>query len=352
MSYLPGVIEGFYGRPWPQAERLATVRWMAGAGLGSYVYAPKADAHLRRNWRQAHAPADWNDLLELRDAAAAAGVRFGVGFSPWGLQQHMTAADAAALREAVTRLNSLAPDLLCILFDDMPGGNADLAARQLAVVAEILSVSDAADYAVCPTYYSQDPVLEELFGACPEHYLQTLSDGLPETTAILWTGRRVISPDYRPADFEWLRERCRRPVILWDNCAANDGRLSSRHLRLRPFGSHPAELRNWCAGHWVNPMNQPELARMVLASLGELYRHPDRSLDAVWRSRLDASPALLGVLLERDADRFQNGGLDALAAHERDRLIAEYRASRTAAGVEIAAWLAGEYAFDPNCLND
>ena len=46
-----GVIEGFFGRPWPHRERLAAVAFLAKAGYDFYLYAPKADARLRRHWR-------------------------------------------------------------------------------------------------------------------------------------------------------------------------------------------------------------------------------------------------------------------------------------------------------------
>ena len=53
-----GLIEGFYGRPWPMADRVAAVRALAPHGYGFYLYAPKADALLRRRWRELHPEAE------------------------------------------------------------------------------------------------------------------------------------------------------------------------------------------------------------------------------------------------------------------------------------------------------
>ena len=78
-----GLIEGFYGRPWTWAERAETVAFLGPRGYGFYLYAPKADPYLRRRWREPH-PADTATALAgLADRVRAAGVRFGVGLSPF-----------------------------------------------------------------------------------------------------------------------------------------------------------------------------------------------------------------------------------------------------------------------------
>src|SRR2546428_9329840 len=45
--FLAGVIEGFYGQPWSQPERLELFDWMAAWGLNCYLYAPKDDLKQR-----------------------------------------------------------------------------------------------------------------------------------------------------------------------------------------------------------------------------------------------------------------------------------------------------------------
>lgn len=353
MSFLLGVIEGFYGQPWPQAERLNTLAWMPGAGLNTYVYAPKADRHLRRDWRRPHEPDAWRELLTLRQTAGDADVSFGLGFSPWGLQQHMGWAEAAALRQAVQRLNRLQPDLFCILFDDMPGGRSDLAERQLAVIEEVLSVSTASCHMICPTYYSQDPILEELFGAMPADYLQQLGEGVPAETGLLWTGRKVLSSGYRQEDIDWVTERSGLPVVLWDNYPVNDGRKTSDFLHLSPFRERPWQIQQWCAGHLSNPMNQAALSRRVLASLGQLYQQREHYRPVVaWEAMLADCPPALANLLQRDRSCFEEQGLSSLDERQRQRLSGQYRRVPDSAAVEIAAWLDGVYQFDPDCLND
>jgi hypothetical protein len=352
--YLCGVIEGFYGRVWPWAERHALIDFLAAQQLNTYVYAPKADSQLRRDWHGEHDAAGFDRLLALRAACRERGVQFGIGLSPWGLQAAYTGADRAALRRKFAQLNRLDADLLCVLFDDMPGSFAQLASRQLAIVEDIAALSNARRFAMCPTYYSFDPVLEQLFGAMPANYLEDLGRGLSAQVEVFWTGSHVLAPGFTRADIDAVAARIGRKPLLWDNYPVNDGRKSSRFLHLQPVVDRPAGLRDWCAGHLANPMNQPRLSRLPLASLALSYRLGDAyDAAAVWCQQLRDMPDRgLARLLERDAELFQRAGLDTLDAERRRCLAAEYRALADVAAAEIADWLDEAYRFDPECLND
>ena len=55
---ISGVIEGFYGRPWTEAQRIEMMDWIAAAGMNLYVYAPKDDVKLRARWREPYTDAE------------------------------------------------------------------------------------------------------------------------------------------------------------------------------------------------------------------------------------------------------------------------------------------------------
>jgi hypothetical protein len=57
-------------------------------------------------------------------------------------------------------------------------------------------------------------------------------------------------------------------------------------------------------------------------------------------------------LLRRDAERFQQAGLDRIDADERQRLLADYRQMADPAALEVIEWLQEQYRFDPACLTD
>jgi hypothetical protein len=350
-----GVIEGFYGRTWPQSTRLQLLARFPEWGLGAYVYAPKADRLLRRDWRQLYGPQQLAELAELREQCRRHGLLFGIGLTPWGLQSRYGAEDRQALQRKLRQLDTLRPDLLGILFDDMPGEFCGLGARQAVIARDALDAfSQSPRLLVCPTYYSFDPVLEQLFGRMPAGYLAELGAGLPAQADLLWTGPHVLSREYTREHMAAVTARMGRAPVLWDNYPVNDGRKSSRFLNLRPVSGRPWQLRQWSRGHLANPMNQPLLSTIALASLGCSYAERD-AFDPE-RFRAEQVPRLVGVetaaLLQRDLALFQDEGLDSLAPARRTALAREYRALETPAATEVAEWLEGAYAFDPACLTD
>src|SRR5579875_607546 len=44
-TYIKGIVEGFYGKPWSQAERINMFTFMAHNHFSTYVYAPKDDRY-------------------------------------------------------------------------------------------------------------------------------------------------------------------------------------------------------------------------------------------------------------------------------------------------------------------
>ena len=51
MNAYAGVIEGFYGIPlWDRGSRLSYPSWLREHGFSFYIYAPKNDVFLRKQW--------------------------------------------------------------------------------------------------------------------------------------------------------------------------------------------------------------------------------------------------------------------------------------------------------------
>ncbi len=347
-EFLAGVVEGFYGRPWSRQLRLDYAGILRQLGLNSYLYAPKADPYLRKQW-QSDWPADeWHQLQELARHYAAEGVKFGVGLSPFVLYASYGALERRQLRDKIHRLNQLAAPLLAVLFDDMPGAQADLAGRQAEIVADICAWTNASRVLVCPTYYSFDPVLERYFGQRPADYWTALGSRLPVAIDILWTGNEVCSPTVAAADLERARDTLGRPVVLWDNYPVNDGAVRSRHLYLDPLARRECSDSAVLRGHFCNPMIQGLCSVPALLGLARLY--------AAGRDVPEGVPAsVLGAevwdQLQQDCALFREVGLD-MPEPRRQALETLYRGLPGAAAAEVVRWLRGEDAFDPACLTD
>ena len=351
MRFGCGLVEGFYGRRWSWAMRHSWVDFLSDHGLESYCYAPKSDPWLRRNWRQRMPLYHRKHLRQLRDHCRDREVLLALGLSVPGLQQDR--ALDALFRRRLNDCLELEPDMLCLLFDDMHAAER-AAGRQLEIAQQASDVlAGRTALLICPTWYSDDPRLVELYGPMPPDYLETLGRGLPTEVGVLWCGEQVCSKQHDPAALARVERRLQRKPVLWDNYPVNDGRLTADYLHLGPFRDRPADIWQHCDGHWANPMIQGELSKLPLASLATLYRlGTEYRPEAAWEQLLAelCSPAL-ATLLRRDQRLFQEHGLKQLGTSQRAALRRDYRALKDSAmAAEICRWLAGGDRFDPAVL--
>lgn len=338
-----GLIEGFYGRPWEWTERHDTIDFLGDHGIAFYLYAPKPDAYLRRRWREDHPQEVAERLAKLASHARDAGVRFGVGLSPYEIYRSFDADARAALDRKLEFLDDLGIDDLALLFDDMRGDFPDLATRQMEVAERVAARTGADRLIVCPSYYSDDPTLDRVFGQRPDGYLAQLGEGLDPRIEIFWTGPEVIAREIADGHIERLTETLQRAPFLWDNYPVNDGPRLSRFLHVRGFTGRPAWLAGSVAGHAVNGALQPVLTRVPLLTLLASYAEGNDYdyLQATRQAAHTVLGATLGDRLVEDLVLLQDTGLDTLGDKE-DRLRERYDADAPGAR-EIIAWLDGEY---------
>ena len=340
-----GVIEGFYGPMWNWQERRQLVRSLAPHGYKFYLYAPKADAFLRRRWQEPHPAAEAGELAEFGRFCRSEGVRFGIGLSPFEIFNRFDDQAREALARKLTWLDRIGIDELAILFDDMRADTPDLARTQADIVAWVRERTDASQLSVCPSYYSDDPVLDRVFGERPSDYLATLGRTLDHSVNIFWTGEEVCSREISPGHLKRVGDLLRRKPVLWDNYPVNDGDRMSRHLHLRSFTGRPAANAAHLAGHGINPALQPTLSTIPAITLAESYRlGPDYQYGQAFRH---AAREVLGrELAERihaDLLVLQDAGLGRIGDEKRQSLLHTYDAFDHPAASEILRWLMGEF---------
>ena len=338
-----GVIEGYYGKPWSWPEREDTMRFLAGFGYEFYLYAPKADQHLRRLWREPHPHDIAQQITHLSRACRAEGVRFGVGLSPTKLHLDFGPEAQAALADKLTAIESLEIDFLAVLFDDMRGDVPDLAKHQAEIV-DWVAARTSRSLIMCPSYYTDDPVLDRVFGQRPAGYLEELGRAIDTSVDIFWTGEEVCAREVSVSHIERVTEQMRRKPFLWDNYPVNDGERMSQFLYVRAFTGRNAALAGHLAGHGMNPALQPHLTRVPAVSLRRVYElGDDYQYGAVFK---EAARTVLGEELGRmlyeDVLTLQDIGLDRLG-DKANYLRERYARLAHPAAREIISWLDGGY---------
>jgi len=339
-----GVIEGYYGRPWSWDMREDQARFLSRHGYSFYLYAPKADAFLRRRWREDHPAEEADRLARMAATCAGVGMAFGVGLSPYEAWRDFGVETRAALTRKLAFLDSVGVTEVALLFDDMKGDQADLAEAQVRMAHFVAEHSKARRLIVCPTVYTDDPVLARVFGPTPPGYLADMGRLLDPAIEVFWTGEEVCSREYSPGHLARVAEQLRRKPTLWDNYPVNDGPTMSPFLHLRAFTGRPAAIGEHLAAHAVNPCLQPTLFRIPALTLAESYVQGEAyQYGEAWtRAAREVLGEDLADLLGRHYRLFHDQGRDNLG----DRapgLRERYAAIDHAAAREVVAWLDGHW---------
>ena len=271
---IAGVIEGFYGPPWSETDRIAVGQWCSARGMTHYVYAPKDDPKHRHEWR---APYDEDELASFDRVIEGCGLQFGFAISPGLSMDYGSAEDRATLLAKLEAVMERGVSLVCLLLDDIPprpglGEEHGDLCRWLHA-----QVEDRAELVLVPTEY---------VGVRPSPYLDALHERVPEAVPIAWTGRLVVNGTISAQD---ARARAAalggRPPLLWDNYPVNDAVMEDC-LFTGPLRGRDSALASELSGWIANPMVQPTASMLPLASVAALLRGEDPVV--AWQTEADA----------------------------------------------------------------
>ena len=346
-----GIIEGFFGRSWTWEERAAVVSTLGPAGYRFFHYAPKIETKLRRQWMVPFETSELDQLATFADQCRRLDMAFGMGLTPYALHLDFSGENRALLAAKIKQVSGIGLDHLAILFDDMRGDVPDLAARQAEIVAFSSEHTDASQLFICPSYYSDDPVLDRVFGPRPFDYLGTLGRLLDPAIPVYWTGEEVCSREYGLSHLADVSGALGRKIALWDNYPVNDGPRMSKHLHLRGFTGRPADSGEYVSHHAINPASQPILGCIPALTLpwvyerGANYRYGAAFMEA---ATLVCGPELAAIL-QGDILSLHDGGLDRLG-ERLERMKTRYAAIDHPAAREVVDWLNDGYAITGEML--
>ncbi|MFF7137159.1 beta-N-acetylglucosaminidase domain-containing protein [Streptomyces sp. NPDC008196] len=366
---LRGVIEGFYGTPWTQAERLAQLDFYGRTKQNVYVYSPKDDDYLRARWRDEYPAAALARMKELVNRAEANHVRFTYALSPGLSVCYSSDADMKALTTKFDSLYAIGVRSFAIPLDDISytkwncpederefgtGGGAAGAAQ--AQLLNTVWKRFSADHTglqpleMVPTEYSD---------LADSPYKKALREQLDPSVVVEWTGVGVIAPTITADQLKQARQVYGHPILVWDNYPVNDY-VTSR-LLLGPYTGRAPAVASEATGVTANPMVQGEASRIALFTSAAYLWNPHaydphkaflasvRDLAgpaaAKWlrifaennySSQLDAteSPTLTGLIAAFRTAYEHDSGLDRAAAR-----LKSYFADMAAAPAQLRARL-------------
>jgi hyaluronoglucosaminidase len=294
-----GVVEGFYGRPWSHEQRLDLIDFLAERGMNTFVYAPKDDASLRREWRS---PSDGEALARLGELVVrcrSRGMDLVWCLAPGLSIRYSDRADRAIVLARLVAATELGVRRVGLLLDDIPmelqhpedlAAYTDLASAHVALVREVFAGLPAGvRLIVCPTVYR---------GTGSEPYITELGGALDPRIDLFWTGRAICSATLDVADAAAFTRAANRPPTYWDNYPVNDVAMGNE-LHIGPYRGRDPQLWRFASGIIANGMELAEASRIPFATIADYLGDPEGyDPEASWRR------AMRDVVGDQDVEAF------------------------------------------------
>mgnify|MGYP003071425134 CR=1 FL=1 len=266
-----GIVEGFYGTPWTQEERLDQLRMYGENKMNAYIYAPKSDPYHRKLWREPYPASELDRMQELIHTADENKVDFVFAISPGldikfegenGENAAEAEADFQALINKAQTLYDMGVRRFAILWDDIENNEG---AKQAEILnrfnEEFVKTRDGVKTLITvPKEYWASSMFE-MNSTNIKQYTQDFANTLAEDIEVMWTGNDVIPPGgVSMDDANKVTDIYGKKMMLWWNYPVND--YKEDKLALGPIYDLDTNLDDEISGFIVNPMRFAEASKI------------------------------------------------------------------------------------------
>ena len=274
-----GYIEGFYGKPWTQAQRISVMELAAKYRMNTVFYAPKDDPYHREHWRELYPEDRLMQLKALSDRAQTLYMDFYWCVAPGLSIRYSDPRDFTALCNKAKQVFELGVRCFGLLLDDIDetlrdsgdkriyndlvSAHVDLINRFFAFLTEL---EPAAKLTVCPTVYH---------GTGNEPYITKLGKGIPGEVGLFWTGPDICSRALTSEDAARFAMCTGHKPLYWDNYPVNDEAMF-REMHLGPVIGRDGDLAEYATGLIANCMEYAECSKIPLCTIADYLLYGER----------------------------------------------------------------------------
>lgn len=265
-----GVVEGFYGNPFSQSDRIRQFDFYGKNKMNAYIYGPKDDPYhgFSNRWRDPYPAADAQRIGELIVKAHESKVNFIWAVHP-GNDIKWTDGngdgvvdDFKACVNKFEMMYQLGVRSFAVFFDDIGGVGADpvnQAKMMNYLTSEFVKKKpDVQPLILCPTQYNQ--------AWSSGDYLNILGSQMDKSVRIMWTGKSVVRMiDQETMD--WINPRIQRNAYIWLNYPVTDYVID--HLLMGPVVGNATTIATQLSGFTANPMEYAEASKVALFSIAD-----------------------------------------------------------------------------------
>lgn len=301
---LRGVIEGFYGRPWSDEERLQVLPALADLKFNIYAYAPKDDWAISVLWKLPLPEDDARRIKTVAQVAHSQRMKVCWEIRPVLFLSFSSNEDLGIMIEKARVIRENGADCIILAFDDtdMPLNGDDAQAYDSFIEAAVdfanrfsgalvAEMPDLLLIFVPRTYWL------EAKGAHEE--LAYIGAHLNPIWKVAWTGNQVVSKTISLEDAQMAAALIRRPPILGDNFPVTDDATKTGIVNLGPLTGRAPELPAHLAGIAFNASPLPFASLVGLATAADFSWNPETYDPAaatrrasVWLAGLEGAWAL------------------------------------------------------------
>lgn len=263
-----GIIEGFYGVPYSQDDRLDLISFMSACRMNMYVYAPKDDLYHRKLWRVDYPKAKFDEIHELISKCQSLNIDFCYAISPGNDFDYSKKEDYEALFHKLSAVSADGVRHFALLLDDieykLSENNQKLFQRPGLAHAHLANELNkmlkanipGSSLVMCPTEYY---TLEE------SPYRSDLRDNMDNDIEVFFTGLNVMAQKISTEDMEKVKKAFGKTFVIWDNHPVND--YIPQRLITAPVNNRTKDMPKYVSGYVSNPMNQWQASKVGVLSI-------------------------------------------------------------------------------------
>ena len=278
-----GVVEGFYGTPWTQENRIDMLNFCGEHGLNAYIYAPKDDPYHRAKWREPYPQDKLNDLAELINQAKVDNVKFIFAVSPGLDLDYSSESEQDAMIAKLKAMYDLGVRDFAIFFDDIENMDGGAQAQFLNVIQDrfVKVYDDVSPLITVPTEYYRHNMID---GNGRKPYTVNFAKTISPDIIVLYTGEGVVRPELTDEQYKAANDIYERDLGIWWNYPVND--YMEDKLALGMIDNLPRHSN--IPAIFFNPMKYEQLSKIALATGADYANDPENyNPDDSWNEAIE-----------------------------------------------------------------
>lgn len=266
---LRGFIEGYYGLPWSNEDRMNLMKFGGEIKCNAYVFAPKDDPYHNSKWREMYPEEKLAEIREMAEVGRKSKCDFVWTIHPF-MSDRITESNyddsLATIKKKFQQLYDAGVRRFGVLADDAGGVSVNLIARLLNDLTDwCKSKNDVKDILYCPPEYNW------AFAGYSWTNLRNANQLVNDDVDFFWTGQSVCGHVTKETVDGFVNgltsdAKAGRKPLFWLNWPVND--INKVRMLMGKGEMLNTDVTN-LAGVITNPMQQSEPSKVAIFAVAD-----------------------------------------------------------------------------------